>query len=68
MKEERCETCKFWTRIADYGTCQRFPPRQIMPVEECQPTIDIYDFPETYEGCWCGEYKPASEPPSVPNG
>ena len=46
--EERCETCKYWSRHGDVlpGECRRFPP--------------IGDGTHTPANGWCGEYKKRS--------
>ncbi len=63
--KERCETCRFWNRDeADTGDCCRFPPTLTShgaPFDN-EERCDATQFPLTYAGQWCGEWKPRDEP------
>ena len=64
MRQECCETCRFWEPVrdairdesltlADGGYCHRYPPTQ-------EHDTDCPPWPELSSYDWCGEYQPSA--------
>lgn len=82
--KEKCENCRFWDYESkdgyvgeenNFSHCRRYPPQSDLRIVLKTLDDDAYecsmdwDFPDTEDWMWCGEYQPAnlratSEPPN----
>lgn len=56
MRDERCETCRFFEDHGNYGDCRRYPPSQ------SRDGGVTHRFPILARYAWCGEFKRKPQP------
>jgi hypothetical protein len=61
----RCETCRFWKPVNEYGGwCKRYPPQLVvLAVHDPAHSSPETHFPWSAATEWCGEHQPKEPTP-----